>query len=390
MIFAANATQALNTAIFGLVRAGDRVVTTVMEHNSVLRPLYALERQRGIDLAIVGLDDDGLLDYEQLERVVEGARLVCCTHASNLTGDVVDIEHVARITHAAGALLLVDASQTAGAYPVNMEAVGADVLCFTGHKALMGPTGTGGLIANPRIDIEPLLYDGTGVFSDQKDQPIAWPEYLEAGTLNGHGLAGLTQSVSFIRAQGVDVIHKRLAALRAHFVAGCGAKVGAGQLAKLFEGFEQPHDPNLLVGFDRADDAAVYKVAPDVAMVQTLDFFPPIADDSFTFGAIAATNALSDIYAMGGEPKTALNIMAVPQDMDPGAVREILRGGCAKASEAGAIVCGGHGSEDPEPSAAWRLPAWCIRTAFSPTRAPARATCWYTPSRWASACSRLP
>ena len=125
VIFAANATQALNTAIFGLVRAGDRVVTTVMEHNSVLRPLYALERQRGIDLAIVGLDDDGLLDYEQLERVVEGARLVCCTHASNLTGDVVDIERVARIAHAAGALLLVDASQTAGAYPVNMEAVGA-------------------------------------------------------------------------------------------------------------------------------------------------------------------------------------------------------------------------------------------------------------------------
>ena len=161
VIFAANATQALNTAIFGLVRAGDRVVTTVMEHNSVLRPLYALERQRGIDLAIVGLDDDGLLDYEQLERVVEGARLVCCTHASNLTGDVVDIERVARIAHAAGALLLVDASQTAGAYPVNMEAVGADVLCFTGHKALMGPTGTGGLIANPRIDIEPLLFGGT-------------------------------------------------------------------------------------------------------------------------------------------------------------------------------------------------------------------------------------
>lgn len=131
--------------------------------------------------------------------------------------------------------------------------------------------------------------------------------------------------------------------------AGCGAKVGAGQLAKLFEGFEQPHDPNLLVGFDRADDAAVYKVAPDVAMVQTLDFFPPIADDPFTFGAIAATNALSDIYAMGGEPKRALNIMAVPQDMDPDAVRDILRGGCAKASEAGAIVCGGHSIYDPEP-----------------------------------------
>lgn len=131
--------------------------------------------------------------------------------------------------------------------------------------------------------------------------------------------------------------------------AGCGAKVGAGELARLFEGFEQPRDPNLLVGFDRADDAAVYRVSDDVAMVQTLDFFPPIADDPFVFGAIAATNALSDIYAMGGEPKCALNIMMVPEDLDPGAVREILRGGAAKVAEAGAIVCGGHSIYDREP-----------------------------------------
>ena len=131
--------------------------------------------------------------------------------------------------------------------------------------------------------------------------------------------------------------------------AGCGAKVGAGELAKLFEGFEQPRDPNLLVGFDRADDAAVYRVSDDVVLVQTLDFFPPIADDPFVFGAIAATNALSDIYAMGGEPKTALNIMMIPEDLDPGTVREILRGGATKVAEAGAIVCGGHSIYDREP-----------------------------------------
>lgn len=131
--------------------------------------------------------------------------------------------------------------------------------------------------------------------------------------------------------------------------AGCGAKVGAGELAKLFEGFEQPPDPNLLVGFDRADDAAVYRVSDEVALVQTLDFFPPIADDPFVFGAIAATNALSDIYAMGGEPKCALNIMMVPEDLDAGAVREILRGGATKVAEAGAIVCGGHSIYDREP-----------------------------------------
>lgn len=131
--------------------------------------------------------------------------------------------------------------------------------------------------------------------------------------------------------------------------AGCGAKVGAGELAKLFEGFPEVHDPNLLVGFDHADDAAVYRLTDDLAIVQTLDFFPPIADDPFTFGQIAAANALSDIYAMGARPITALNIMAVPEDMPQDAVREILRGGATKVAEAGAIVAGGHSIYDDEP-----------------------------------------
>ena len=131
--------------------------------------------------------------------------------------------------------------------------------------------------------------------------------------------------------------------------AGCGAKVGAGELAQLFEGFPDVRDPNLLVGFDHADDAAVYKLRDDLAIVQTLDFFPPIADDPFTFGQIAAANALSDIYAMGGRPITALNIMAVPEDMPKDAVREILRGGATKVAEAGAIVAGGHSIYDAEP-----------------------------------------
>lgn len=131
--------------------------------------------------------------------------------------------------------------------------------------------------------------------------------------------------------------------------AGCGAKVGAGELAQLFEGFEVVHDPNLLVGFDHADDAAVYQVADNLAIVQTLDFFPPIADDPFTFGQIAATNALSDIYAMGAKPITALNIMAVPESMPKDAVREILRGGASKVAEAGAVLAGGHSIYDDEP-----------------------------------------
>ncbi len=131
--------------------------------------------------------------------------------------------------------------------------------------------------------------------------------------------------------------------------AGCGAKVGAGVLAQLLDGIKVHSDANLLVGFDKSDDASVYKISDDLALVQTVDFFPPIADDPYTFGAIAATNALSDVYAMGGEPKLALNIMAVPEGMPKEAVHEMLRGGYDKVYEAGALITGGHSILDPEP-----------------------------------------
>ena len=131
--------------------------------------------------------------------------------------------------------------------------------------------------------------------------------------------------------------------------AGCGAKVGAGILSRLLDGIKVHSDPNLLVGFDKSDDASVYKISDDLALVQTVDFFPPIADDPYTFGAIAATNALSDVYAMGGEPKLALNIMAVPEGMPSEAVHEMLRGGYDKVYEAGALITGGHSILDPEP-----------------------------------------
>ena len=131
--------------------------------------------------------------------------------------------------------------------------------------------------------------------------------------------------------------------------AGCGAKVGAGVLAKLLEGIRVHHDPNLLVGFDKSDDASVYQISEELALVQTVDFFPPIDDDPYVFGQIAATNALSDVYAMGGEPKLALNIMAVPEDLPKEAVHALLRGGYDKVYEAGAIITGGHSILDDEP-----------------------------------------
>lgn len=131
--------------------------------------------------------------------------------------------------------------------------------------------------------------------------------------------------------------------------AGCGAKMGAGTLAQMLEGFRTHHDPDLLVGYDRSDDASVYRLSPDRALIQTTDFFPPIVDDPFLYGQIAAANALSDVYAMGGEPRLALNILCVPEDMAQSTVREILRGGYDKAYEAGVIITGGHTIHAPEP-----------------------------------------
>ena len=131
--------------------------------------------------------------------------------------------------------------------------------------------------------------------------------------------------------------------------AGCGAKVGAGTLARLLDGLEVHTDANLLVGFDKSDDAAVYRVSDDLALVQTVDFFPPIADDPYLFGQIAATNALSDVYAMGGEPRIALNLLCIPKSMPDGAVHDLLRGGYNKVYEAGAVIAGGHSILDEEP-----------------------------------------
>jgi len=221
VVFTGNVTEALNTAINGLLEPGDRAVSTVLEHNSVLRPLYGLERERGIDLAFAGADRQGRLDYEELERLVTpGTRLVVCTHASNLTGNVTDIRRVSEIAHNAGALLVVDAAQTAGTRPIDMKNLGADVLCFTGHKGLLGPQGTGGMCIRPGVEIRPLKSGGTGVQTYLRQQPPQYPARLEAGTLNGHGIAGLSAAVDWLGETGLERIEKREAALTRRFYEG--------------------------------------------------------------------------------------------------------------------------------------------------------------------------
>ena len=221
VVFASNATDALNIAINGLFHKGDHVITTALEHNSVLRPLYRLEEEGIIRLSIVPADRQGCVDYEDFSRLIrENTRAIVCTHASNLTGNALDLYKIGEIAHKNGLLLVVDASQSAGVLPIDMEAMHISVLCFTGHKGLMGPQGTGGLCVAKDVDIRPLKVGGSGVQSYSRTHPTEMPTRLEAGTLNGHGIAGLGAGVEFLLETGVETIHARETALAKRFYEG--------------------------------------------------------------------------------------------------------------------------------------------------------------------------
>ncbi|MDO4339331.1 MAG: aminotransferase class V-fold PLP-dependent enzyme [Eubacteriales bacterium] len=218
--FTCNATEALNIAACGLVKPGDHVITTACEHNSVLRPLYRKEAQ-GAELTILPADTKGRISYEDLEKSLrDHTKAVFITHASNLTGNVTDLKRVSEFTGKYGMTLVVDASQTAGYFPINVEEMGIDVLCFTGHKGLMGPQGTGGIYVREGLELASFKVGGSGVHSFDKVHPQEMPTTLEAGTLNGHGIAGLHAALEFLEEVGVDTIHQKEAALARHFYEG--------------------------------------------------------------------------------------------------------------------------------------------------------------------------
>ena len=197
--FTANATESLNIAIKGILNPGDHVITTELEHNSVLRPLYEME-EKGVELTIIKSDSRGRIVYQEIEDSIrENTKAIVCTHGSNLTGNLVDIARIGQIAGNHGVLFVVDASQTAGAFPIDVQRMQIDILCFTGHKSLLGPQGTGGLYVREGIWVKPLLSGGSGVQSYRKKHPEEMPTALEAGTLNAHGIAGLCAAVHYIQ-----------------------------------------------------------------------------------------------------------------------------------------------------------------------------------------------
>lgn len=210
--FTSNATEALNTALFGVLHPGDgpvHAIATELDHNSVLRPLYALEK-KGLELTVLPADRKGRISLTDMEAAIRPeTKVIVCTHASNLTGNRNDIHAIGEIAKEHDILFIADAAQTAGVFPISMKKDQIDILCFSGHKGLMGPQGTGVICVRPGVKVEPLKVGGSGILTFQKEHPSDMPEALEAGTLNSHGIAGLRAALGWIQETGIDRIRQR-------------------------------------------------------------------------------------------------------------------------------------------------------------------------------------
>lgn len=207
--FTANSTQALNTAIKGVLKSGDHVITTALEHNSVLRPLYEME-DLGVELTILPADPMGNICYEDFEKEIRrNTKAIVTTHGSNLTGNLLDISRIGEMASRHGLIYVVDASQTAGVFDIDVQKMHIDILCFTGHKSLLGPQGTGGIYVREGVEVCPLLSGGSGVQTYLRRHPPQMPTALEAGTLNGQGIAGLGAAVRYLQKTGLSAIRAK-------------------------------------------------------------------------------------------------------------------------------------------------------------------------------------
>lgn len=255
VVFTTNATEALNIAIQGAIPAGGRVISTDLEHNSVLRPLYRLEAEGRTKVDFVAADRLGNVSVTDFERLIRpDTKAIVCTHASNLTGNLIDIAAVGRLASDRRLLLIVDASQTAGALPINMAAMNIGILCFTGHKGLLGPQGTGGLCVREGVEVLPWKVGGSGIHSYDRAHPTQYPARLEAGTLNVHGIAGLSAALDLIAEVGLPAIMEAESALTRRFQEGVAGIDGV----RVYGDFSrQPRAPIVAINIRNEDSAAV-------------------------------------------------------------------------------------------------------------------------------------
>ena len=229
--FMQNATHALNTALWGLLAPGDPLVISQYDHNAVLRPAHYLSEHRGVELRMLSGSPDGSVDLDEAERLLDGARVLVVNIASNVLGTLMPLQPLARLAREAGAVVLVDAAQSAGHWSRSLATEGADVVAFTGHKGLLGPQGTGGLWVREGMEVDSLLVGGTGGDSRNRLMPPAMPDRLEAGTGNPPGMAGLLAGCRFLAGQGVDAIHAHEMSLKAELVDGLSSVPGLDVLS---------------------------------------------------------------------------------------------------------------------------------------------------------------
>jgi len=251
IIFTLNVTEALNLALKGLLRPGDQVITSSMEHNSVMRPLRELEK-KGVEIKIISCSPQGILNPVDIERAIKkNTKLIVLNHGSNVIGSILPITIVGEIAREHNILFLVDAAQTAGCYPLDIKKDNIDLLAFTGHKALFGPSGTGGLVIGERVDIKklnPLKVGGTGSQSESEEQPDFLPDIYESGTPNTVGLSGLNEGVLFILKEGVDKIRQHELSLSRRLITGLKEIPGV-----IFYGEEQVEDRVAVISFNIKD-----------------------------------------------------------------------------------------------------------------------------------------
>lgn len=306
--FTQNATFSLNMAIKGHLKKGDHVITTSLEHNSVLRPLYSLEEDAQVELTIVKADNKGNIKASDiLNNIRKETKAIVMTHASNLTGTILPVEEVGRVLKGKGITLIVDASQSAGYLSIDVEKLNIDILCFTGHKSLYGPQGTGGIYVREGLELSPIMEGGSGSQSKLKRQPREMPDLLEYGTLNAPAIGALGEGVDFINEIGIENIRVHEERLTRLFIDG----IKDIALIDIYGEITEVRTPVVALNIDGVDPAEVSSLLDEEYSIATRPGMhcAPLAHESIGTGETGAVRFSFSYFNTEEEVRYAINAM---------------------------------------------------------------------------------